>query len=109
MIVAHLIGGNTISGVIMEGKVLVNGEEIPYSYQDLAQICGNIALGDFDVSSRDFKSSYAREISEQHPDEYTKDEALIMAKENHLFELVSYSTYRINSDSTITLEIDTYE
>lgn len=109
MIVAHLIGGNEISG-IRKGIVIINGEELRTSYEDLVSVCGNISLGDLDTSiharrsAREVRFDYAK-LVQDFDDELCEDFVI----DNHLTEEVCYSKYEVDFENkTLVLEIDTY-
>lgn len=110
MIVAHLIGGNEVKGII-NGIVIINGKELETKYEDLAAVCGNISLGDLDTSitirrsEKDVQNDYVKLV--QSFDDQLGEEFVI---NNHLTQQVSYSTYEIDFENkTLTLKIDTYE
>ncbi|MFB8094307.1 hypothetical protein ACFC3I_11800 [Bacillus velezensis] len=110
MIVAHLIGGNEIEG-ISNGVVIINGEKLDASYEDLASVCGSIELGDLNTSitihrsSEDVLRDYIKLV--QDFDAELGEEFVI---NNHLTAEVRCSTYQVNFEyKTLTLIIDTYE
>ncbi|HFK1435107.1 TPA: hypothetical protein ACGXNJ_005261 [Bacillus cereus] len=110
MIVAHLIGGNEIKG-IKKGIVFINGKQLETSYEDIANVCGNISLGDLDTSvdvrrdAEDVQRDYINLVQEY--DEEIGEDFVI---DNHLTAEICYSTYEIDIENkTLTLKIDTYE
>ncbi|HHB2481369.1 TPA: hypothetical protein ACORDH_002820 [Bacillus cereus] len=110
MIVAHLIGGNEILG-IKKGIVIINGNELEASYEELVNVCGNISLGDLDTSitnyrdSEDVQRDYI-ELVQQYDEEISEDFVI----HNHLTAEVCYSSYDVDFEKkTLTLKIDTYE
>lgn len=106
MIVAHLIGGNEIKG-IRNGIVIINGEQLETSYEDLASVCGSISLGDLDTtrSAERIQSDYI-ELVREHDEDLDEDFVL----DNHLTAEICYSEYEIDIENkTLTLKIDTYE
>lgn len=110
MIVAHLIGGNEVKG-ITNGIVVINGEQLKASYQELAQVCGNISLDSLDASISNFRDSadVQRNYIElvQGFDEDLGSDFVI---DNHLTAEICYSTYEIDFEAkTLVLTIDTYE
>lgn len=110
MIVAHLIGGNEITG-IRNGIVIINGEKLDTSYEDLVSVCGNISLGDLDTSitvrrsSEDVQRDYIKLVKEF--DDELGEEFVI---DNHLTKEICYSSYEVDFENkTLVLKIDTYE
>jgi hypothetical protein len=110
MIVAHLIGGNEITG-IRNGIVIINGEKLKTSYEDLVSVCGNISLGELDTSinirrsGEDVQNDYI-ELVQQFDYELGK----YFVIDNHLTKEVCYSSYEVDFENkTLTLTIDTYE
>ncbi|EML6324806.1 hypothetical protein QCQ60_005135 [Bacillus cereus] len=106
MIVAHLIGGNAIKGII-DGIVIINGEQLETSYQELASVCGSISLGDLDTtrSAERMQRDYI-ELVREHDEDLDEDFVL----DNHLTAEISYSEYEIDMEKkTLKLIIGTYE
>jgi len=117
MIVAHLIGGNEIKvkikgklETINEGVVIINGEQLETRYEDLANVCGNISLGDLDTSvgirrdAEDVQRDFI-ELVQDFDDEIEEDFVI----DNHLTSEVCYSEYEIDIETkTLTLKIDIY-
>ncbi|MGG3045798.1 hypothetical protein [Bacillus thuringiensis] len=106
MIVAHLIGGNAIKGII-DGIVIINGEQLETSYQELASVCGSISLGDLDTtrSAERMQRDYI-ELVREHDEDLDEDFVL----DNHLTAEISYSEYEIDMEKkTLKLTIGTYE
>lgn len=106
MIVAHLIGGNAIKGII-DGTVIINGKELETSYGELASVCGSISLGDLDTtrSAERMQRDYI-ELVREHDEDLDEDFVL----DNHLTAEISYSEYEIDMEKkTLKLTIGTYE
>lgn len=105
MIVAHLIGGNAIKGII-DGTVIINGKELETSYQELASVCGSISLGDLDTtrSAERMQRDYI-ELVREHDEDLDEDFVL----DNHLTAEICYSEYEIDIEKkTLKLTIGTY-
>lgn len=110
MIVAHLIGGNEIVG-FNDGIVIVNGEELKTSYEELAYVCGSISLGDLDTSittlrdSEKVQKDYIKLVQE-----FNNELGAEFVIDNHLTKEVCFSSYKLDLENrTLVLEIDTYE
>lgn len=106
MIVAHLIGGNEIEG-INKGIVIINGNQLETSYEDLVAVCGNISLGDLDTTQdeRYIRQDYIQSVREYSDGELGADFVI----DNHLTEQICYSHYKVDFEKrTLTLTIDTY-
>lgn len=110
MLVAELIGGNEVEG-FKNGKVFVDGEVLPASYEQLSRICGNISLGEMDISSSVPRMirAYAENIVNYGLDnDFTTDVEGFIEK-NFLLSSVSYSSYKLNGDTNaIDLHIDIF-
>lgn len=109
MIVAHLIGGNEIEG-IQNGTVIINGEKLKTSYEDLVSVCGNISLGELDTSTnirrtdKHVQNDYIK-LVQKFDDELGED----FVVNNHLTKEVCYSSYVVDFESkTLILKIDAY-
>lgn len=110
MIVAHLIGGNEIKG-ISEGIVIINGNKLSTTYEDLVQVCGNISLGDLDTSittlrdSDDVQRDFINLVYEFNDE---LEESFVI--DNHLTKEVCHSEYEIDFENeSLVLKIDTYD
>ena len=109
MIVAHLIGGNEIKG-INKGIVIINGEELNASYEELTQVCGNISLGELNTSitalrtPKHVQRDYIVLVQEFDSE---LDESFVI--DNHLTDEICYSEYEIDFENkSLVLKISTY-
>ena len=104
MIIAHLIGGNEIEG-ITEGIVIVNNEPLKAPYSELAQVCGNISLGDLDTSisirrtSEHVQNDFIRLVEGTNMVDNARDFVI----NNHLTADICYSTYEIDWENKLLL------
>ena len=111
MLVAHLLGGNAVKG-FTNGTVIINGQPLQTSYEELVRVCGNISLGDLDTSTGvyrthdDVQNDYI-ELVRDYDDSIDANQFVI---ENQLTADVCYSEYVLDTEQqTLTLTIDIYE